>query len=69
LLWDLTNDTFQMGQWLKGRIFERESDLSPDGKYLIYYAANSRWDYKTHSSWIGVSIAPYLKAIVGAKFR
>lgn len=64
MMWDLTSDTFQMGQWLKGRIFERDSDLSPDGKYLIYYAANSRWDDETRGSWIAVSIAPYLKAIM-----
>jgi cytochrome bd-type quinol oxidase subunit 2 len=29
-----------VGQWLKGRIYERRSDLSPDGKHLIYFAMN-----------------------------
>lgn len=35
LLWDRKRNTFHMGQWLKGRIYERRCDLSPDGKYLI----------------------------------
>src|SRR5262245_34353061 len=29
--WDRTSDEVQLGQWLKGRIYERRSDLSPDG--------------------------------------
>ena len=37
--WDLTTDTFRLGQWFRGRIYERRCDLSPDGKYLIYFAA------------------------------
>jgi len=31
LLWNRKTDEFQLGQWLKGRIYERRSDLSPDG--------------------------------------
>src|SRR5215469_4929229 len=33
--WDTGNDTFQTGQWLHGRIYERRCDLSPDGSLLI----------------------------------
>jgi hypothetical protein len=40
--WDRRNDTFTIGQWLRGRIYERRSDLSPDGKHLIYFAMNGR---------------------------
>jgi hypothetical protein len=29
--WDLTTHCFTPGQWFKGRIYERRSDLSPDG--------------------------------------
>jgi hypothetical protein len=35
--WDLETDRFQHGQWLRGVV--RLSDLSPDGKRLIYWAA------------------------------
>lgn len=38
ILWDRSNDQFAVGQWLRGRIYERRSDLSPDGVYMIYFA-------------------------------
>jgi len=34
--WKLNSDEFKMGQWLKGRIYERRCDISPDGRYMIY---------------------------------
>lgn len=37
VLWDLATDEFQRGQWLRGVV--RLSDLSADGKRLIYWAA------------------------------
>ena len=62
-LWDRRNDEFHLGQWLKGRIYERRSDLSPDGKYAIYFAMNGKWKSESKGSWTAVSRAPYLKAI------
>ncbi len=61
--WDRRTDRFQTGQWLKGRLYERRSDLSPDGKHLIYFALNGRWKSPTKGSWTAVSRAPYLKAL------
>lgn len=63
LLWDRQKDEFKLGQWLKGRIYERRADLSPDGKYLIYFAMNGKWTSETKGSWTAVSRAPWLKAI------
>lgn len=37
ICWDMETDAFQRGQWLRG--VARLSDLSPDGKRLIYWAA------------------------------
>jgi hypothetical protein len=64
LLWDRTTDTFTLGQWFKGRIYERRCDLSPDGRYLIYFALSGKWHAEARGAWTAVSIAPYLKAIV-----
>src|SRR5688572_29922645 len=61
--WDRENDTFQVGQWLRGRIYERRSDLSPDGCHLIYFARGGRRHAETKGSWIAVSRAPWLKAL------
>lgn len=55
--WDRRTDTFTLGQWLKGRIYERRSDLSPRGTHLIYFAMNGI------KSWTAISRAPYLKAV------
>ncbi len=63
LLWNRETDQFQLGQWLKGRIFERRSDLSPDGRYLMYFALNHRRPGETDGSWTAISRAPYLKAL------
>jgi hypothetical protein len=64
IAWDRKRDKFSVGQWLRGRIYERRADLSPDGRYLIYFAMNGRWSSSTKGSWTAISRAPYLKAIV-----
>lgn len=61
--WNREDDTFTTGQWLKGRIYERRSDLAPDGKHMIYFAMNGHWDSNVKGSWTGLSRAPYLKAL------
>jgi hypothetical protein len=38
LRWDVERDVFEEGDWFKGRIYERRSDLSPDGRYLVHLA-------------------------------
>lgn len=63
VLWNRERDTFKLGQWMRGRIYERRSDLSPDGRHFIYFAMNGRWQSKTKGSWTAISRAPYLKAI------
>lgn len=58
--WHTDTDEFQNGQWFRGRIYERRCDLSPDGKYLVYFAASFRGPLY---SWTAVSRPPYLTAI------
>ena len=36
--WDLKTDTFKVWQWFCGSFYGYRSDLSPDGKHLIYFA-------------------------------
>ncbi|MGL4462092.1 MAG: hypothetical protein ACRDD1_22120 [Planctomycetia bacterium] len=61
--WNRKTDEFKVGQWLKGRIYERRSDLSPDGKHLIYFAMNGNWKSDANGSWTAISKAPYLRAL------
>ncbi len=62
VLWNRARDTFKLGQWMRGRIYERRCDLSPDGTRLIYFAMNGRWQSETKGSWTAISRVPYLKA-------
>ncbi|MHC5540176.1 hypothetical protein ACYOEI_18305 [Singulisphaera rosea] len=63
LLWDRRTDTFQIGQWFKGRIYAQRCDLSPDGKHWIYFAMSGAPTGETQGSWTAVSRTPYLKAL------
>jgi hypothetical protein len=60
LKWDLERDSFEVGQWFKGRIYERRCDLSPSGDRLVYFAATYRGPYRT---WTAVSRPPYFTAL------
>ena len=65
--WDTKSDTFEQGQWFNGRIYERRSDLSPDGSLLIYFAqkisARSIKDQEYTYAWTAISKPPYLTAL------
>ncbi|HXT41915.1 MAG TPA: hypothetical protein VN887_18040 [Candidatus Angelobacter sp.] len=63
VLWNRGRNTFKLGQWMRGRIYERRCDLSPDGKHLIYFAMNGRWESETKGAWTAISRVPYLKAV------
>jgi hypothetical protein len=61
--WNLTTNRVALGQWLKGRIYERRADVSPDGRHLIYFAANHRSAHPLGGAWTSVSRMPYLRAM------
>src|ERR1700760_351322 len=58
--WNLKNDTFVHGQWLKARVYERRCDLSPEGDMLLYFAATHR---KPYGTWSAVSRPPFFTAL------
>ena len=58
-LWDRTKNTFTLGQWLKGRIYEHRLDISPDGRHMIYFATKPT----SPKTWTTVSKTPWLKAL------
>ena len=64
ILWDRKVDSFEVGQWMKGRIYERRSDLSPTGDYMIYFARQIVGRSGKVKFWTAISRAPYLKAMV-----
>lgn len=65
ILWDRKRDKFKSGQWFKGRIYAAESDLSPDGHHMIYFAMGGvKWAIpETGGTWTAISQVPSLKAL------
>jgi hypothetical protein len=65
--WDTAADTFEPGQWFHGRIYEEYSDLSSDGRLLVYWARKGRRyvasDVGRFDNWTAVSKPPYLTAL------
>ncbi len=61
--WDLRKDRFEPGQWLKGRVMAERSDLSPTGKYLIYFAGDWRRKRDVGPTWTAISRPPYFTAL------
>jgi hypothetical protein len=55
--------TYETGAWLGGRIFPRRCDLSPDGRFLSYFAhkPSARWDLG--DAYVAVSKLPWLTAL------
>lgn len=60
IAWNTSDDTSESGQWLKGRIYERRCDLSPNGELLLYFAANYRKPYR---SWSAISRPPFFTGL------
>jgi hypothetical protein len=58
--WNLDNDTFKCGQWLKAKVDLSLSDLSPNGKLLVYFAM--RYCSRI-PSWTAISKPPYFTAL------
>lgn len=62
LLWSLKTDEITPGQWLKGRVYDARSDLSPDGRHLLYFASHNKPDPVTHGSYMVIATPPFFTA-------
>ncbi len=58
--WNTEEDTFEFGQWFRGRVYERRCDLSPNGALLLYFAAKYKEPLR---SWSAISRPPYFTAL------
>jgi hypothetical protein len=70
--WDVERDEFLEGQWMEGKVFLDNVDVSPDGRYIVYEATNYRWTETrqgvkrppTVNNWTAVSKPPYWTALI-----
>jgi hypothetical protein len=64
VIWDRTKDKFKPSSRFRGRIYPDRSDLSPDGRHMIYFAMGGvRWAMPaTRGTWTAICELPSLKA-------
>ena len=64
-LWHTDTDHIEHGQWIKGRVYERRSDLSADGSHFAAFVRQSggRVTGPGTDSWIALSRPPYFTAL------
>ncbi|MEM9148486.1 MAG: hypothetical protein AAGC57_20180 [Pseudomonadota bacterium] len=60
---DMATDRVTLGQWLKGRIYERRAAISPDGRHWIYFAATHKHWEETGGTWTALARVPWLTAL------
>lgn len=65
--WQTSSDHLEYGQWMKGRIYERRCDLSPDGNLFLYFARKKNQktinDEDYTYAWTAISRPPYFTAL------
>ena len=61
--WDLAQGRYEPGAWMRGRIFPRRSDLSPDGCFLCYFAHKRSSTWEHGETYVAVSKLPWLSAL------
>src|SRR5438067_8008216 len=65
-LWRTDSDTFEHGQWLHGRVYERRCDVSADGSLFVAFirasAARPRAGGQA-DTWLAISRPPYFSAL------
>jgi len=61
--WDLAAGRYEPGAWLRGRIFPRRSDLSPDGRLLCYFAHKPTAKWEQGEAYVALSKLPWLTAL------
>ncbi len=61
--WDLALGRYEPGAWLRGRLFPRRSDLSPDGRLLCYFAHKPSASWSHGDAYVALSKLPWLTAL------
>jgi len=60
--WNTVTDTFEHGSWFQKQIYVHRSDISFDGKWMVYLARGVQG-----TTWNGVCLLPHLKTYLEAE--
>jgi hypothetical protein len=61
--WDLRTPAYEPGAWLRGTIYPQRCDVSPDGRWLAYFALKASAGWALGSTYIAISNLPWLAAV------
>jgi hypothetical protein len=61
--WDLDAPSYEPGAWLRGTIYPQRCDLSPDGRWFVYFAMKQSADWELGATYIAISRLPWLTAL------
>jgi hypothetical protein len=62
-IWHTDTDRIEHGQWIKGRVYERRSDLSADGTLFAAFVRQSGNRNRGADTWIALSRPPFFTAL------
>jgi hypothetical protein len=63
--WDIASMTYEQGSWLRGTIYPQRCDLSPDGRWLCYFALKGSARWNLGMTYVAISKLPWLTALAG----
>ncbi|HEX5828887.1 MAG TPA: hypothetical protein VFY23_15290 [Candidatus Limnocylindrales bacterium] len=61
--WDVRAGTYEPGAWTRGTLYPQRCDLSPDGRYLVYFVMKVTAGWAPGGTYIAVSRLPWLTAL------
>ena len=64
--WQTDSDTFEHGQWIKARVYERRSDISADGALFLAFVRQSGRALigpSDRDTWLALSRPPWFTAL------
>ena len=63
-LWRTDEDSFEHGQWLRARVYERRCDLSADGSLFVAFVRKTAGRTPpSRDTWVAVSRPPWFTAL------
>lgn len=63
-LWRTDTDTFEHGQWMRARVYERRCDLSADGSLFVAFVRGAAGPRQGNAdSWVAISRPPWFTAL------